>query len=171
MSSDFFLELQRRQPRIKSARAHQFGMCPGFDNGAFIHDQDAVSLEHRRQTVSDDQCRPPRHQPVERRLHQALALRIERAGGFIEQQQRRIAQNSAGDGNPLPLTSGKADTALAELCGKTLGHALDELHRLRLLGRGTHRSVIGFWPAVADIFGDIRGKDGRLLRDEADPLA
>ncbi|MDJ0644124.1 MAG: ABC transporter transmembrane domain-containing protein, partial [Erythrobacter sp.] len=36
---------------------------------------------------------------IERLLHQLLALRIERACGFIEQQDRRIAQQSSGNRN------------------------------------------------------------------------
>ena len=58
---------------------------------------------HGRQPVRDHQRGAALHDLVERLLHQRLALRIERAGRLVEQQDRRVAQDRPGDGDPLPL--------------------------------------------------------------------
>ena len=47
-------------------------------------------------------------------LHQPLALRVERAGRFVEQQDRRILQHRARDGDALPLAARQAHASLAE---------------------------------------------------------
>ena len=48
------------------------------------------------------------------RLHQRLALGVERAGRLVEQQDRRVAQDGAGDGDALALAAGQRHAALAE---------------------------------------------------------
>jgi len=54
------------------------------------------------------------HQPRQGFLHQGLALGVERGGGFVEQQQRRIAQDGAGDGDALALAARQCHAAFAE---------------------------------------------------------
>ena len=44
---------------------------------------------------------------AERGLDLGLALGVEGAGGFVEQQDRRVFQEGAGDGDALALTAGK----------------------------------------------------------------
>jgi hypothetical protein len=52
------------------------------------------------------------HQMFERILHQPLAFGVERAGRFVEQQDRRIAQQRAGNGDALALAARKARAVL-----------------------------------------------------------
>ena len=56
----------------------------------------------------------PLHEPRERVLHLPLAFRIERGGGFVEKQDRRIAQHGAGDRDALALPAGKLQAAFAD---------------------------------------------------------
>ena len=51
---------------------------------------------------------------IERPLHQSLALRIERARRLVEQQDRRVAQHGARNGDALALAGGQRHAALAE---------------------------------------------------------
>ncbi len=51
---------------------------------------------------------------LQRLLHGALALRVERAGGLVEQQDRRVLQQRARDRDALLLAAGQARAALAE---------------------------------------------------------
>jgi hypothetical protein len=53
------------------------------------------------------------HQALQRILHQPLAFGIQRAGGLVEQQDRRIAQNGAGNGDALALAARQARAVLA----------------------------------------------------------
>ena len=45
------------------------------------------------------------HQAIERLLHQRLAFGIERRGRLVEQQDRRVLQDGAGDGDALALAA------------------------------------------------------------------
>jgi hypothetical protein len=64
--------------------------------------------------VGDDQRRASLHQPLERLLHQPLAFGVERAGRLVEQQDRRVAQQRAGDRDALALPAREPRPALAE---------------------------------------------------------
>ena len=77
-----------------------------LDDVSVIEHQDAVAFEHRGKAMRDHDCRASLHQPVERRLHQRLALGIECGRRFIEQQQRRIAEDGARDRDALALPAG-----------------------------------------------------------------
>ena len=76
-----------------------------LDDAAAIEHDDAIGIHHGREPMGDDQRRALMHQPFERGLHQSLALGIERAGRFIEQQQGRAFQDRPRDGNALPLAT------------------------------------------------------------------
>jgi primosomal protein N'' len=62
------------------------------DQAPVIEDDDPVGALHGGQAVGDDDRRPAAHRRFERRLHDALAGRVEAAGRFVEQQQRRILE-------------------------------------------------------------------------------
>ena len=47
----------------------------------------------------------PAHQHVQRSLHGSLVLGVQRRGGFVEQEDGRVLQDGAGDGEPLALAS------------------------------------------------------------------
>ena len=71
-------------------------------------------------------------------LHQALALRVERAGRLVEQQDRPVGEQRARDRKALALAAGQLDAALAERGVEALRQALDELERAGPLARGEH---------------------------------
>ena len=142
-----------------------------LDDAAAIHHQDTVAGQHRRQPVRDHQRGAIAHQPFERRLHQLLAFGIERRGRFVEQQQRRIAQDRARDRNALALAARQRDAALAGLGVILLRQPVDELGRERQLGRVLDIGVARLRPAEADVVGDRRGKDHGVLRHQRDVLA
>ena len=87
----------------------------------------AVSALHRRQTVGDDDGGAARGKAFEGQLHHAFRLGIECAGGLVEQQQRPVGEDGAGNGNALPLSAGQAHAPLAEIGHGTLGQPVHEL--------------------------------------------
>ena len=54
------------------------------------------------------------HQVGERGGDLGLAFGVERRGRLVEQQQRRVAQNGARDGDALALAARQRDAALAD---------------------------------------------------------
>ena len=73
----------------------------------------------------------PGEQPVDRFLHQPLRLRVERGRGFVENEDRRIGEQRAGDRQPLALPAGEPRAALAEHGGIAVGELADEAVRVR----------------------------------------
>ena len=51
---------------------------------------------------------------VERRLDRFLGAAVERAGGLVEDQDRRVLQQGAGDRHPLLLAARQLQPALAD---------------------------------------------------------
>ena len=56
----------------------------------------------------------PRIRLRERLLHQPLGLGVERRGGLVQDQDRRVLQDRAGDRDPLALAAGEPAAALAD---------------------------------------------------------
>ena len=100
-----------------------------------------------------------------------LGLDVERRGRLVQQQDRRVLQEGAGDRDPLALAAGKLDAALADHCGEALGHGLDEAEAARRACRGDDFLVAGFGPAIADVVHDRAVEERDVLGHDADLLA
>src|SRR5919198_1232030 len=75
----------------------QGGVAPAVE-----HD-DLVSVADRRQPVGDRQRRAPLREAVQGLLHRALGLVVQGAGGLVEHEHRRVAQDRARDRDALLL--------------------------------------------------------------------
>ena len=67
-------------------------------------------MPHRAEPVRHRQRRAVRRGLVQRLLHETLALGVQRGCGLVEEQQARVADEGAGDGDALPLTAGELET-------------------------------------------------------------
>ena len=93
---------------------------------------------------------------------------VERAGGLVEDQDRRVLQQRARDRQPLPLAAGQHAAALAGMGLELLVAALDELQRLGAAGRDAHFLVGSVWLADPQIVGQRSVEQQRLLKHHAD---
>ena len=82
----------------------QVDVAADLDQPAAIEHQDRIGTLYGREAVGDDETRAVAHQRRERLLHQPFRLGVERGTRLVEQQDRGIAQQRAGDGQPLPLS-------------------------------------------------------------------
>ncbi len=82
---------------------------------AVEEDEDLVGAAHGRKAMGDDDRRAATLQPVEGGLDLGLGFGIERRGRLVEEDDRRVAEEGAGDGNALALAAGKFGAALAKL--------------------------------------------------------
>ena len=89
-------------------------MRAAFHDAAGVEHHDLVGAAHGGEAVRDDQHRPVAHQLLDGLLHQPLALGVERAGGLVEDQDGRVAEQRPRDGHPLPLAAGEARPLLAQ---------------------------------------------------------
>ena len=101
----------RGRPRAMSSRVR-----------AHLDDLRRWSMHHQpvhggdgRQAVGDGDHGLAGHQPVEALLDRRLDLRIERAGRLVEDEDRRILEEDAGDRDALALAAGELRAALADM--------------------------------------------------------
>ena len=86
-----------------------------LDNALVGQDEDLVRVADGGQAVRDGERRSSLHQLFERLLHEVFGLVVQRAGRFVEDQDRRIFQKHPRDGDALLLSAGEADAALADV--------------------------------------------------------
>ena len=139
-----------------------------LDDASMIHDEHTAAREHGGEPVGDDKCRAPPHQVRERGLDRGLALGIKRRGRLVEQEKRRVAQNSAGDGDPLALAAREHNAALADRRVESLRQRGNKSSRMGVLG-GPHDIGIGSVRAAeADVVARRGGEHHAVLRHQRD---
>ena len=125
-----------------------------LDDASPIQDEDPVRPLDRREPVRDhDRC-PSAHQTVERLLDEKFAFVVERARGLVEQQDARVAEDRAGDRDPLALSHREPDAPLADDRLHPLRHSRYELGRVGGFRRVLDLRLRGLEPAVADVLAD-----------------
>src|ERR1700722_15088524 len=107
------LELQAAERGIAAPLAKQFLVAPALDDLAGFDHQDAIGMHDGGQPVGDDDGGAARAELCDRVLDVALRLRIERGGGFVQQDDRRILDERARDGDAVALAARQLQPALA----------------------------------------------------------
>ena len=79
-----------------------------------VEQHDPVGQADGREAVGDDQRRAPLHEDAQRRVDALLHLDVDGAGGVVEDQDGRVDQQGAGDGDPLALAARERVAALAD---------------------------------------------------------
>ena len=105
-------------------------MRASLDDAAVVEDDDVVGVLHRRHAVRDDQHRPPLPDLAQRAQDPLLGLRIDGAQGVVEEEDQRVAHESARDRGALLLSAGERHTALADhrvVARREVGHVLAQL--------------------------------------------
>ncbi len=87
-------------------------MGAAFDDGSARHDENLIAAANGGKPVGDDDGGAIFHELIQGFLHEALAFGIEAAGGFIEDEDGRIREDGACNGEALALAAGDLRTAL-----------------------------------------------------------
>ena len=120
-----------------------------FADPAVVDDHDLVGVADGGEAVGDDEDGAADAQAFQRFLHFGFAFGVERAGGFVEQQQRRVFQDGAGDADALALAARQPHTSFAQESVVALGQGADEVVRVRCFGGGANLVVAGLGLAYA----------------------
>jgi len=108
---------------------------------------------------------------LERLLDHALACRIQRARGLVEEQDRPVGEKRARDRQALALAPRERHAALAEHGVEALRQALDEFEGEGLLAGALGLLAACLGPAVAHILEHACGENDRVLRHHGEELA
>ena len=76
-----------------------------FGDTTALYGEDAVGQPERRQAVGDHEHRAPSRDLRHALVHDALAFVVERAGRLVKDQDARIGDQGAGDGDALALAA------------------------------------------------------------------
>src|ERR1700748_1023634 len=104
-------------------------MSSTLNDASVLNHQDLIGSANRGEPVCNHKNSTALHQEIETALNQGFGFGIERAGGFIKDEDTRIGQNGPRDRNALTLATGKSDTTLTNdsfvLVRQTLRELID----------------------------------------------
>ena len=121
--------------------------------------------------MGDDDRRAPRRELGQRRLHRGLGLVVERGGRLVEDQDRRVLEEDARDGDALLLATGKPCAPLPHLGLVAFGQVADELVHTGAPGRFADLGGGGVGQTIGDVVGDRPVEEVDVLLHEANRLA
>ena len=164
---------------VPPSRFHEFVVRALLDDpralSRVLEDADSRRVPNRAQSVRDDDSGSPRRvavreEAVERRLHELLALVVERGGGLVKEQDARFADDRPRDGDPLLLPAAHEAAADAHLRVVPVRHRGDESVRVGDFRR-VHHLLPGRRRAAfprGDVLVHAPAEQRRLLLDDAD---
>ena len=165
--------LARPQFGIQSVLRQKFGMGALFDDVAFVQNDESVHGGDGGQAVGDGNHGFAVHHFVEAFLNRGFHFGIQRAGGFVEQQNRRVFQHDAGDGNSLALAAREFHTAFADVRVVAappfgIGKVGDEVGGFGAFGGLHHFFVRRVRAAVDDVVAHGAVQQAGILRHQSD---
>src|SRR6266849_1354052 len=119
--------LQTVQRRIAAACLEQVIVGAVLNETAAVDGDEAVAAPHGREPMGDDEHGAAVGKPRHVLLDDPLALIVERARRLVEDQDARIGNERACDGQTLALAAGQAGAPLAHNCVVTIGKLEDEV--------------------------------------------
>ncbi len=135
---------------------------------AALEDDQTVGVFQGGKAVGDGKRRAPFYQAGDGVLNLLLGVCVYRGSGLIQDQNARIVENGAGNGDALALAAGKRLPALPDLRIVAVGLTGDEIVGVRGFGRRHYlfdgRAGLG----VADVLGDGAVKQKGVLKHDAD---
>ena len=111
------------------------------------------------------------HEPFHRFHDRGLGPRIDGAGGLVEDEDRGILQEGAGERDALALAAGETHAALADLGLVALRQVDDKGVRVGGLRRSHNLRHAGVGTRVANVFGDAGRQEHGLLEDDGELVA
>src|SRR5206468_11944845 len=92
----------------------QFLMRPLLYNLSVVQHQDHMRIANSRKPMGHHETRTPGEQLLKRMLNHLLSLRIDRARGFVQNQNSRTRHHRARERNQLPLAAAEIPAALSD---------------------------------------------------------
>ena len=146
-------------------------MVSPLDDMSVIQHHDGVGVAHGGKTVGDDKDGSALHQVIHALFNQPFCPGIDAAGGFVQNQDRRIGYGCPGDGQQLALPLGKSLAVPGDPGVISFWHPSD-----KRVGVGQNRCLAyfligGVQFSKPDIVGNGTGEQMGILQDDAQGAA
>ena len=138
------------------------------DDSSIVEDEDSLGAADGAEAVGDDDGGLAGEKFVEGLLDLLFALGVEGGGGFVEDQDRSVAEEGAGEGDALFLTAGEAGAFLADDGLVAVVEIDDELVGKGVAGGFFDLLAGGIETANANVLDDGVVEEDRILRDQRD---
>lgn len=133
-----------------------------------LEDGDAVGEVEGGAAVGDEEGGPALHDVLQGLVDLVLDAGVHGGGGVVEDEQPRVGEDRAGEGDALALAAGEGEAVLADLGVVAVGEVPDEAVRLGGAGGGLDLVVRRVGTAVRDVAADrVREEEG-VLGDQPD---
>ena len=133
-----------------------------------LHHNDVVCPREGGQPVGDHNYGFVFDELCHRALDHRFVFGIDIGGRLVQNDDRRVFQHGARNGNALPLAAGKAGAALADDRIVAVGQRLDEIITAGRLGCRDHLVMRGLRLAELDVVFYGIGKEIHILEYHAD---
>src|SRR5579885_256736 len=118
--SFLFRSMMREDAAVEVATGEQLFVGATVDEFALAQDKDSVGPADLREAMGDEQRGAALQEAANGSLYLILCRAVDGAGGVVEDQDARVGEQSASDGDALALAAGERDAALAEAVDKRL---------------------------------------------------
>src|SRR5690242_4596865 len=98
---------------VNASLAQQLLMRALLAQASLMEDENSVGMLDGAETMSNNDGRASRQQPVQSVADHQLGARVDAGSGFVENQETRIMCQRPGETHQLPLPHGKGRAALA----------------------------------------------------------
>ena len=142
------------EPAIDAVPRQQLCMRAALDRLAARNHDDLVHFDHRGQAVRRPDHGAPLRHPQECAVDRGFRGLVERGGRLVEQQDRRVLHQRAGNRHALFFAAGEFQPAFAHLRVKALGQAADQVHQRGGLGGSLYIRLPGAIAAIGNVVAD-----------------
>jgi len=144
-----------------------------LDDAAAFEDVDAVGVHDRREAMGNQNADgfAALGDFADGGADCFFGERVQGRSGFIEHHEVRLAEEAAGDQEPLFFAAGDFDAAFADFGGEAFIGKVQERSGRGLFENEEAFGVGGVWLDEAQVFGDGAGEKLGVLGDEADAFA
>ncbi len=135
-------------------------------NLPIVDDHDAVGVGDGTQAMGNHKGGAPLEQARQSKLDDALGLRVHAGGGFVQDQDARVGQQRAREGDQLALSHAEQRAALLHRRVIAVFQRHDELVRAHRFSRIDHLRVRGVQPPEQDVLRHRPVEQERVLQHD-----
>jgi hypothetical protein len=146
---------------------HRIARAAGHHLSARKRDRQIAGRDHLRTLRGHDRDSATGRDRPDGSRQGRHALGVQAGVGRVEQHQRRVAIQRAGQGQPLDLPGRQGRLSMSQNGVQTRRQGADQRRGPRRIQRGRDPRRIGAWIAAGDGLGEGPGRQGRAFRQVA----